>query len=201
VLFRSKAEIFAFIETQRGTYSVTRLCRLYAVTRAGYYAWRRHPASARTEQNRHLRARIAVLFAAHHGRYGSPRLHRALVAEGWRISRRRVARLMRLIGLRARVVRVYRANPHLHRFYTQHPNRLGRRAAARPNRVWVGAITYLPVAGHWRFFAVVMDQCSRRILAWTLGRRRDAALTQRVFDAAMRHRRPRGRLIFHSDRQ
>jgi len=119
---------------------------------------------------------------------------------GWAVSRRRVARLMRTAGLRARVVQIYRANPRLHRFYGQHPNRLWARVATRPDQIWVGDITYLPVGGRWRFLAVVLDQCSRRVLAWRLGRTRDARLTRGVLDAAVRRRHPRAGLIFHSDR-
>jgi transposase InsO family protein len=179
---------------------VTRLCALYGVTRAGYYAWRQRPESAHAEQDRQLSQRIVVLFAGHHGRYGSPRIYQALRGEGWRVSRRRVERLMRSAGLRARVARVYRSNPALHRFYGQHPNRVPRGGARRPDQVWVGDITYLPVGGQWRFLAVVLDQYSRRVLAWTLGRRRDARLTRAVLDAAVRRRRPPRGLIFHSDR-
>jgi len=64
----------------------------------------------------------------------------------------------------------------------------------------VGDITYLSVGGQWRFLVVVLDQCSRRVLAWRLGLRRDARLTRAVFDAAMRRRQPPCGLIFHSDR-
>ena len=164
---------------------MTRLCALYGVTPAGYYAWRRRPESAHAAQDRRLTQRITALFTAHRGRYGSPRIQQELRRDGWRVSRRRVERLMRAAGLRARVVRVYRANPRLHRFYSQHPNRLPLGGAQRPDQVWVGDITYLPVGGgQWRFLAVVLDQCSRRVLAWTLGRRR----------------RPPCDLIFHSDR-
>ncbi len=179
---------------------MTRLCVLYGVTPAGYYAWRRRPESAHAAQDRKLTRRITALFTAHCGRYGSPRIYRELRDEGWRVSRRRVERLMRTAGLRARVARVYRANPGLHRFYGQHPNRLPQDGARRPDQVWVGDITYLPVGGQWRFLAVVLDQRSRRVLAWTLGRRRDARLTRRVLDAALRRRRPLRGLIFHSDR-
>lgn len=179
---------------------MTRLCALYGVTPAGYYAWRRRPESAHTEQDRRLRERITVLFRAHRGRYGSPRLYRALRAEGWRVSRRRVERLMRAAGLRARVARIYHANPGLHRFYGQHPNRLPAGGARRPDQVWVGDITYLPVGRRWWFLAAVLDQRSRRVVAWRLGRRRDARLTRAVLDAAVRRRRPPRGLIFHSDR-
>ena len=176
------------------------MCALYGVTPAGYYAWRRRPESAHAEQDRKLGQRITALFSRHRGRYGSPRIHRALCGEGWRVSRRRVERLMRAAGLRARVARVYRSNPALHRFYGQHPNRLPRGGARRPDHVWVGDVTYLPVRGQWRFLAVVLDQYSRRVLAWTLGRRRDARLTRAVLDAAVRRRRPARGMIFHSDR-
>ncbi|MBK7833856.1 MAG: transposase family protein [Gemmatimonadetes bacterium] len=59
---------------------------------------------------------------------------------------------------------------------------------------------YLVVAGEWRYLAVVMDRYSRRILAWTLRRRRDASVTRAVLQTAVRHRRPSAGLIFHSDR-
>lgn len=179
---------------------MTRLCALAGVTRGGYYAWRQRPLCAHVVQDRQLLARITVLFSAHRGTYGSPRIQQALQTEGWAVSRRRVARLMRGAGLRGRVARVYRANPGLHRFFGQHPNRLRSTTARRPDHVWVGDITYLAVAGRWRFLAVVLDQYSRRVLAWALGRRRDARLTRTVLDAAVRRRQPPAGLIFHSDR-
>jgi putative transposase len=170
------------------------------VTRGGYYAWRQRPLCAHAVQDRQLLERITSIFRAHRGTYGSPRIQQALRTAGCAVSRRRVARLMRAAGLRGRVVRVYRANPGLHRFFGQHPNRLWTTTATRPDQVWVGDITYLAVAGHWRFLAVVLDQYSRRVLAWAMARRRDARLTRTVLDAAMRRRRPAAGLIFHSDR-
>ena len=179
---------------------MTRLCRRYGVTRAGYYAWRRRPLSAHTQQDRTLLTEIARVFAQHHGRYGSPRIHQVLTTRGWAVSRRRVARLMYTAGLRAKAVRGYRAKVGTHRFYEQHPNRVRALAVQRRNQVWVGDITYLTVAGEWRYLAVVMDRFSRRILAWTLQRRRDARVTTAVLQTAVRHRRPPAGLTFHSDR-
>ena len=125
---------------------------------------------------------------------------RALRNQGMATSRRRVMRLMRLAGLRARAARIYRGNPKLHHFFSQHPNRIRRLSVRRSNRVWVGDITYIAVAGRWRFLAVVMDQYSRRILAWALARRRSTELTCAVLNAAARRRGPVTGLIFHSDR-
>lgn len=176
-----------------------RLCRRYGVTRAGYYAWRRRPESAHAAQDRRLSAVIQRIFQAHAGRYGSPRVHRALTRAGWHVSRRRVARLMRLTGLRAKAVRGYRAKAGVHRFYDRQPNRLGVVRVSGPNQVWVGDVTYLPVAARWWYLAVVLDQYSRRVLAWTLTPRRDATVTCAVLRAAARGRHVRG-VIFHSDR-
>ena len=179
---------------------MTRLCRLFQVSRAGFYAWRRRRPSTHTVQDRELADEIGRVFRAHHGAYGSPRVHHALATQGIAIGRHRVARLMQERGWRARVARIYKANPGVHQFFGQHPNRVRGLRVTVPNQVWVGDITYLRVADRWWYFAVVLDQHSRRVLAWALGRRRDARLTTRVLCAAAVRRRPAAGLIFHSDR-
>ena len=175
------------------------LCRRYGVSRAGFYRARRRGLSAHAEQDRQLSGEIVRLFAAHHQRYGSPRLHQLLRAAGWVVSRRRVARLMRAAGLRAKAVRGYRPKAQLRRQYAQHPNRLWTTTVERPNQVWVGDITYLRVGTGWRYLAVVMDRYSRRVLAWTLTQRRTAAVTCGVLTRAAAARGARA-VIFHSDR-
>jgi putative transposase len=178
---------------------VTSLCRRYHVTPAGFYAWRRREESAHAKQNRVLTTEIARLFATHKERYGSPRLYRLLLSAGWSVSRRRVAHLMRVAGLRARAVRGYRAKAKVHQLYGRHPNRLWTAHVTAPNQVWVGDITYLKAAGTWRYLAIVMDQYSRRILAWSLTAQRTAAVTCAVLAQAARTR-PTSGVIFHSDR-
>ncbi len=148
------------------------MCRRYGVTAAGFYAWRRRGESTHAEQDRVLSMEIMRLFVQHKERYGSPRLYRLLVNAGWSVSRRRVARLMRAAGLRARAVRGYRAKVNVYHQYARHPNLLWTTRVDKSNQVWVGDITYFEVAGNWRYLAIVMDQYSRRILAWTLTRRR-----------------------------
>lgn len=147
-----------------------------------------------------MSAEIHRLFALHHERYGSPRLYRELVNTGWSCSRRRVARLMRAAGLRAKAVRGYRAKAGIRARFAQHPNRVWKARVARVNRVWVGDITYLRLTDGWRYLAVVLDHHSRRVLAWTLSRRRTARETCRVLARALHRRRPPRGLIFHSDR-
>jgi putative transposase len=179
---------------------VRRLCALYRVTRAGYYAWQVRCESPRRQRDALLTDRIQALFDRSRGTYGSPRIHRALQALGEPVSRRRVERLMREAGLRARVARLYRRIPGLHSFFTSIPNRQRDLLATAPDQVWVGDVTYLKVGGQWRFLAVIMDRYSRKVVGWSLGRSRDARLTIAALARAVHNRRPRSGLIFHSDR-
>jgi putative transposase len=178
---------------------VTWLCDRFAVTPSGFYAWRARGVSAHAKQDRRLTTEIIRLFARHHERYGSPRLHQALVRAGWAVSRRRVARLMAAAGLRAKAVRGYRAKVAIHQRYARHPNLLWKAEVTTINQVWVGDITYFKIAGCWWYLAIVMDQFSRRILAWSLTRRRTSAVTCAVLAEAAR-RRPAAGVIFHRDR-
>lgn len=178
---------------------MTWLCKRFNVTPSGFYAWRARGASAHAIQDRRLTTAIERLFAHHHERYGSPRIHRALEHAGWTVSRRRVARLMAAAGLRAKAVRGYRAKAAIHQQYARHPNLLWTTDVTAPNQAWVGDITYFKIAGCWWYLAMVMDQCSRRILAWSLTRRRTSAVTCAVLAEAAR-RRPTAGVIFHSDR-
>ena len=179
---------------------MTRLCRLFAVTRAGFYAWRDRPASAHERQDRALLEEIRAIFERGSGTYGSPRIYRALTARGYRLSHRRVERLMRVGGWRARAVRVYRRTAGTHRWFGQHPNRVHQTQAVGRNQIWVGDLTYLAAAGRWWYLAAILDQYSRRVLAWRLARARDATFTRAVVTAALRRRQPTPGLIFHSDR-
>ena len=169
------------------------------MTTAGFYAWRRRGESAHRQQDRLLTREIERLFVVHHERYGSPRIYQLMSNAGWLVSRRRVARLMRTARLRAKAVRGYRAKAKTHHFYARHPNRVWSTHVTAPNQVWVGDITYLKVSGAWRYLAIVMDLFSRRILSWSLTRRRTSAVTCAVLVNAARHRPGRG-VIFHSDR-
>jgi putative transposase len=144
--------------------------------------------------------RILSVYAASDGTYGSPRVCRSLRDAGIAVSRKRVVRLMRVAGLRARAAKPYRINPAVNTLFFVTPNRVVGLEVSRIDRVWTGDITYIKVARAWRYLAVVMDRCSRRILAWALGAHKNAALTLRAVDRALKKRRPSPGLIFHSDR-
>lgn len=176
------------------------LCECYGVTRAGYYAWRRRETSRHDRQDERLLVRIRAIFEVSEGTYGSPRIHAALLQAGWPVGRKRVARLMRESGLKARSARIYRRTPGTRTFFAAIPNRVLDVHTTAPNQIWVGDVTYVKSAGQWRYLAVVMDRHSRRILGWSLAPRRDLPMTLASLNRALLRRRPAPGLIFHSDR-
>ncbi len=190
------------MEQNRDRHRISVLCRTYKVTRSGYYGWRQRRYSPRQTQNQELSARIAAIYDASDGIYGSPRVHLSLKAEGVRVGRKRVAGLMRRMELKGRCGRIYQSQRRssVKRFFKGIPNRSLERVATGPDQVWVGDITYLKAGGQWRYLAVVMDKYSRRILSWSLSARKDARLTLRALDRAVARRQPARGLIFHSDR-
>ncbi len=93
---------YQFIEQHKQEFPVVVMCRVLSVSECGYYAWRKRPACQRKREDALLTEEIRQGFSAHHGRYGSPRLHAELRDQGICCSRKRVARLMREAGLCAK---------------------------------------------------------------------------------------------------
>jgi transposase InsO family protein len=145
--------------------------------------------------------RIARIHRDSRGAYGSPRVHQALRREGVRCSNKRVARLMRELGLRGRSSTLYRRSGGVHQFFEKTGNaRLEQPSPTRTDQIWVGDLTYLRLGKHWRYLATVMDLFSRRIVGWTLAKNRTQEVTLRALKRAIAARNPRPGLLFHSDR-
>ena len=176
------------------------MCRLYGVTRAGYYAWRTRGHSERARQDEALAGEIRTVHAESRGTYGSPRVHRALRKRGHRVGKNRVARLMRRHGIKARVASIRYTSPGMQRYFGSVLNEQLDLELKRPDQVWVGDITYLKVGAIYRYLAVVMDKYSRCVVGWSYGPRKDVALTLRALNNAVRSRRPKRGLVFHTDR-
>ncbi len=176
------------------------MCRLYGVTRAGYYAWKKRSPSQRAMDDQAIVKEIRRVHAASRSTYGSPRVTQALRQSGMQVGENRVARLMRQERIQGRSATLYRANPANHAFFTSIPNRGLKVLADKPDSVWVGDITYLRVKQDWRYLAVVMDKCSRKVVGWSLGSSRDANLTIKALNRAVANRRPSAGVIFHTDR-
>lgn len=176
------------------------MCQVYDVSRFGYHAWKRRGESRRSIEDEILSKQVIATYDAAKGRYGSPRIYQVLKQSGVSIGRHRVARLMRENGLKARTTRVYPRHLALNQFYAGVGNKIESITATMPNTIWVGDVTYLQVNKRWRYLAVVMDKCSRRIVGWSLSEKRDANITTVAFKHAVKRRGIGKGLYFHSDR-
>jgi putative transposase len=192
---------FRFVEAEKAHYPIRLICRCLAVSRSGYYAWRKRAPSVRAQQDARLRAEIAASHSASRRTYGSPRILRDLREEGHRVSRKRVARLMRELGLEGRRKRRFRATTDSRHRFPVAPNVLMRDFDVEvPNTAWATDITYLATLDGWLYLAVILDLFSRRVVGYAMSERIDRALVLEALGEALM-RRPGARdLIHHSDR-
>jgi putative transposase len=193
---------FRFIEDRRTDYPVTILCDVLGVSPAGYYAWRSRPESERSAANRELVEDIRRVHRDTSGRYGSPRIHAELKAQGRGASRGRIERLMRHHGIRAIMARPQRVRTTDSRHdFPIAPNLLERNFIANaPNRIWLADITYVETDQGWLYLATVLDLYSRRIVGWAMADRLRADLPLAALRMAISAQQPGTGLIHHSDR-
>ena len=192
---------FRFIAAEKATYPIRTLCRALAVSPSGYYAWRSRPVSRRAEAEIGLRHAIRVAHAASRGRYGSPRLHRAVRAHGHAVGRNRVIRLMRAEGLRARPRRRFRVTTDSAHRWPVSTNLVQRQfRPTAPNRTWAADITYLETTTGWVYLAVILDLYSRRVVGWAVRPTLRTDLVCAALHLALGRRQPTVGLVHHSDR-
>jgi putative transposase len=193
---------YAFIARYRDELPVRLLCQWMRVSRAGFYAWLERPTSSRVQANQRLRLEIRAAHAASAQRYGAPKVHAELRAQGVSCGHNRVARLMREDGLRAKRSRRFRITTRSDHRFARPTNVLARRFATTSwerDRAWAADITYLETRDGWLYLAVILDLSSRRVVGWCADERLDRSLALRALDMALLRRRPKPGLIHHSD--
>jgi putative transposase len=196
---------FAFVSAERANHAVATLCRVVGASVSGFYAWLHAiPAlQGRAEAEAELRGHIGRVFAARRRVYGSPRVHAELRREGRWHSRRRVARVMREMGLSAcrGCKRPPRTTGSRHDLPVA-PNLLERNfVAEKPDQVWLADISYLPTDEGWLYLAAIKDMATREVLGWSMADHRRAELcVGALVMAIQRHGPPPRGLIQHSDR-
>jgi putative transposase len=194
---------FAFIEAEKAdNQEVAWMCRRLGVSRSGYYAWCKRPESAHAREDR----RLIVLVRAAHERsrrtYGSPRVHAELLANGEKVSRKRLVRLMQQEGLKARARRRYKRTTVSDHDQPVAANILDRRFEAQaPNQRWVGDTTELVVgdSGAKFYLAAIVDLFARYVVGWAVSAVNDRHLTLKALEMAVRRRCPDAGLLHHSD--
>ena len=192
---------FAWIAAEKAEFSVTDCCRALRVSASGFYAWQQRPESARAGRDRQLRVQIRVSYAASRGRYGRPRVWKDLHEAGEHVSEKRVGRLMREEGLRARARKRFRSTTMSEHDQPVAANVLARQfAAERPNQRWVGDTTEFVIGSSAKLYlAAILDLYSRFVVGWAVSAVNDRHLALRALDMALKRRCPDAGLLHHSD--
>lgn len=177
------------------------MCRVFSVSRSGYYSWRSRPESQRAIENRCLDAHIKAIYMKHKGRSGSPKITEELHDNGFSVSKNRVARRMKAAGLRSIVRRKFRATTDSKHSHPIADNLLQRDFSANaPNTIWVSDITYVATQRGWLYLTVIIDLFSRMVVGWALSSSLSHEMVVTALKRAIRNRHPGEGLIFHSDR-
>ena len=193
---------YGFIQEHRKDWPVTVMCRALKLGRSGYYSWLKRKPSRRQMRQQKLLVKIQQVYQEHDGRYGSPRVCRALLIDGEHVSRNTVAKLMRQAKIRAKTRPrfVPRTTDSTHNKPVA-DNLLDRDfTASAPNQKWLADITYVDTDEGWLFLAAVLDCFSRRIVGWAMSDAMPADLVSDALKMALLHRQPSGDLLHHSDR-
>lgn len=193
---------FGFVRDHREAFRVRLMCRVLDVSHGGFYAWLGRDEAERDREDARLGLLIRGIYDDHRFVYGAPRIHKVLQRSGEACGRKRVAKIMRRLGLRSKATRRFRIqttnSKHGHPIA---PDLVKRNfTAAGPNRVWVSDITYIGTDEGWLYLAVIMDLFSRRIVGWSMGSTMEVSLVTAALHMAVESRLPAPGCIFHSDR-
>jgi putative transposase len=192
---------FAFIDSHRTQYRVTRMCSVLDVSRNGFYDWKQRKVSERAKRHIEMTDKIRVIYSRNRCLYGSPRIHRALVNQHEKVSENTVASLMRKAGIQAKTHRKFVVTTESRHGFKVADNVLNRDFRPdKANRAWVSDVTFISTRQGFVFLAAVMELYSRRIVGWAMGNRNTAELVCNALRMAIDQCHPERGLIVHSDR-
>ena len=176
------------------------MCRVFTVSRSGYYDWRVRGESRRSRSDRELLAHIRRVHEVSRQAYGAQKTWRELNAQGMACGRHRVARLRRQAGIEARRKRRFRVIVEHHHTVPAAPNLIRRQfLTATANRVWVGDMTFIRTRAGFLHLAILLDLYSRRVVGWAMGEQPNLALVMNALAMALNQRLPQSGLIHHTD--
>jgi putative transposase len=191
---------YVFIKQHRKEYKVTRLCEVLAVSRSGFYDWQDRPPSARKQENDRLTQKIRYFHKRTNRIYGSPKIHKDLLADGENCGVNRVARLMKVANIQSKIAKKFIVTTNSKNTMKPAPDLLKRVFQTRSiDKAWVTDTTFIWTREGWVYLATVLDLFSRKIIGWSMNNNNN---TQLVFDAltmAIWRRGMAKEVVVHSD--
>jgi len=178
------------------------MCEVLCVSRSGFYKWLGHVPSQQQTRKNQLAERIKWHYADSEKRYGSPRIRKELLKEGWVVAEKTVGNIMREHDLRSCMSRKFKVmtTDSKHDLPIA-PNLLQQHfKATAPNQKWVADITYIPCRQGKLYLASILDLYTKQIVGWKLSDRMTTELVMEALDQAYKAKKPKKGLIHHSDR-
>lgn len=191
---------YGFIREHKQEFSISTMCRVLEVSVSGYYGWLKRPKSKRAQENDSLMDKIKAVHKQGRNQYGSPKVYRQLRKDGQSCNHKRVERLMRENGIRAKRVKKFKATTNSRHDHPVAENLLDRAFKVNePDKVWVSDITYLWTDEGWLYLAVFLDLYSRMVVGWSMSERMTSELVVSAFEMGQARRGGVTPMV-HSDR-
>ncbi len=193
---------FQWVEDHRGDWPVSVLCDALGVSRSGLSAWRERPESDRSQRQRELVEEMQSIHEERHKDcYGSPRMHRELLARDYEVCENTVAKLMKAHDLKSSTKQKFRQTTDSNHPHPVAENLLNQAfEQEKPDTVWVSDITYIWTGEGWLYLMCVLDLFSRKVVGWSMSKRMTKDLVLSAMKMALLRRRPYAELMHHSDR-
>ena len=187
--------------THREEFRLKPMCCVLKVSRSAYYHWRDHQADTRVGREVEVVEEIRHVHQQSRKTYGSPRITQELRRRGKHYNRKRIARLMRAYGIRAKTKRRFKVTTQTTTAQAVAENLVRRQfVAERRNQLWTSDMTYVWTREGWLYLAVVLDVYSRRIVGYAMSNRLTTTLVMAALQQALTERTSSDGLMFHSDR-
>jgi len=192
---------YKFIMENRKEYRLGKMCEMLEVSRSGYHNYLRRKMSQRQLENQFLLERIRRIHHLSRGLYGSPKIYQELRKLGLKYNRKRIVRIMRINGIRAKTKRKYKRTTDSNHSNPVAENILGQDFnSTELNKIWVSDITYIWTKEGWLYLCCIQDLCSRMIVGWHIDITLSSSLVITALSQAITNRGENPDIIFHSDR-
>jgi transposase InsO family protein len=185
----------------RRIFRLEKMCKIMEVSRSGYHKYVNRKMSNLRRQNIEITELIKRIYESKRGRYGSPRIHFELRHDGMKINKKRVARLMRVNGIKAVTKRKFKATTDSNHKKAIADNLVNQHFQVNEaNKIWVSDITYIRTKEGWLYLVVIIDLYSRMVVGWSISESLNRVFLIKAIKQALANRNPEDGLIFHSDR-
>jgi transposase InsO family protein len=191
------------MKRNEGRYAVKKMAALLKISRAAYYKWRKYGRDERgAEAEKEIVKAITAIQKENKNRYGAPRIQREPRKQMMRVTRKRIAKLLREYGLNARNTKRFIQTTNSAHGFPVCENILNRDFfAERPGLNRVSDITYIFTKTGWRYLTTVIDLYDRKVIGWAVSDNMETVhTTEKAPEMARINRTPEKGLIFHSDR-